>query len=120
MIVLDRGVFQVNDGEVVSIDVRATGAQTLFGVNFRIFDEDGLIQEQEPTLITMDKSQAHDPSFIQGARATDLSLLFNFNSNSGGRYDLTTTGDAGGESFDDFANQHSIMPAHILYTFHIV
>lgn len=120
MQVLSPGVFQVRDGEFVTIDVSATGAQTLFGVNYSIFGGGKPIQEGQPAQIKMDKSKAQDSSFIPGARATDLTLLFSFNSSSGGRYDLTVTGDSGGDSYDDFANQHGIIPAHIPYTFHIV
>lgn len=119
MQVLAPGVFQVINGEIIIIDVRRTGTQTLFGVNYSIFGGGGQMHEGHPVQIRMDKSKATGASFVPGARSAVLGLVFSFNSNNGGRYDLTLTGSDGG-SFDDFAEQAGNVPAGIPYTFHIV
>lgn len=112
------GVFEVKDGEVIKIDVRATG--TLFGVNHSINGAGAPLQQGQPLQLRMDKSAAQGASFIPNARSTDVLLLFNFSGDSGGRYDLTVTGDPGGDSFPDFAKQAGKLPKSTTYTFHIV
>ena len=121
MQILSPGVFRVTDGETVIVDVRATGNQTQFLVNYAIFDgtEGNRIHEGEPARIVMTKARATGPSTIPNARTTVLTLTFTFNSISGGSYELTVSGD-GPQTHPDFADQHGNIPAVIPYTFHIV
>ena len=121
MQILSPGVFQVTDGEVISVAVRAVGQQTNFGVNFAIFNgtEGGRILEGQPAQIPMTKARATGASFLPNARSTVLNLTFSFDSASGGSYDLTVSGD-GPQTHNDFADQHGNIPAEIPYTFHIV
>jgi hypothetical protein len=114
------GVFQVKDGEVITIDVKSTGTPTLFGVNYSIFGGGSPLQEGQPLKLTMDKSKAQGNSTIPNAKSTPLTLLFSFSSNSGGKYDWTVTGDVPGDSFPDFTRQAGNTPKATTYTFHIV
>jgi hypothetical protein len=120
MVTLTPGVFQVNDGEIVTIDVRSTGAPTLFGVNFSIFGGGTPLNEGQPLQIRMDKSRATGGSNIPNAKSTPLVLLFSFSSNNGGRYDWTVTGSNGGAPFQDFVRQAGSTAEAATYTFHIV
>ena len=113
------GEFQVTDGEVITVSARSTGAPTRFGVNYSIFGNGGPLQEGHPTQITMDKSMATGDSSVRNAMSTVLTLLFNFLSSGGSRYDVTLTGSNGG-SFDDFAEQTDDTPKSTPYLFHIV
>lgn len=112
--------FQVRDKEVITINVKSTGAATLFGVNHSIFGGGAPLQEGQPLQITMDKQKAQGDSTISNAKSTQLTLLFSFTSTSGGKYDLTMTGDPGGDTFTDFTRQAGSTPKAITYTFHIV
>jgi hypothetical protein len=114
------GAFQVRDGEILTIEVRSTGAQTLFGVNYSIFGGGAPIQEGQPLKLTMDKSKAQGNSTIPGAKSTPLTLLFSFSSTNGGKYDLKVSGDPGGDSYPDLAQQAGKGPKAITYTLHIV
>jgi len=117
---LTPGVFRVSDGEVVTIDVRSTGAPTLFGVNFSMFGGGMPLNEGMPHPLPMVKSQATGNSNIANARSAPLTLLFNFSSNSDGRYDWTLTGSNGGPPFRDFIRQTGSTAEATTYTFHIV
>ena len=112
------GVFQVRDGEAISIAVTATG--TLFGVNFSIDGAGRPLTEGQPLTLTMKKSDARGGSFIPNAKSIDAVLLFNFSGDSGGRYDLNVTGDPGSSVFKDFSKQSGKLPKSTTYTFHIV
>jgi hypothetical protein len=114
------GVFSVNDQEQITIDVRSSGAPTLFGVNFSIFGGGAPLQQNVPLVVVMDKKKAMGNSNIPNAKSTTLALLFSFTSNSGGSYDVTTTGSAGGTPFPDFVRQAGSTPDAIIYTFHII
>ncbi len=114
------GIFQVRDGEVITIDVKSTGAQTLFGVNYSVFGGGSPVIEGQPIKVTMDKSKAQGNSSIPGAKSTPLTLVFSFSSNSGGKYDLKVSGDAGGDTYTDFTQQAGKGPKAITYIFHIV
>ena len=116
---LDTGIFQVQDGETVSIDVRSTGTSTLFGVNCSIDGQAIPVVQGQPIRIHFDKSQAHGPSFIANAKSTNVTLLFSFTSQSGGKYELTFSGDGGGTA-SGIAEQVGNTPQAIVYTFHIV
>jgi len=120
MQILSPGVFKVSDGEVVTVDVKSTGAATLFGVNHSIFGAGTPLTAGQPLKITMDKSKATGTSFVPNAKSANLTLLFSFTSSSGGRYDLTTSGSDGGPAFPDQANQTGNTPEAIPYIFHIV
>jgi hypothetical protein len=117
---IKRGLFKVADGEEITINVRSTGAKTLFGVNCAVFDEDLIISEGQPLRVTMDKSLATGESNFPNARSTVLTLLFSFTSNQGGRYDWTVTGSEGGDPFTAFAEQDGNTPKAVNYVFHIV
>ncbi|HKX84340.1 MAG TPA: hypothetical protein VJL58_08975, partial [Pyrinomonadaceae bacterium] len=52
---IDPEVFKVSDGEVITIDVRRTGAQTLFGVNLTAFKRKGPLTEGQSLNLTMRK-----------------------------------------------------------------
>ena len=119
MIIIQPGFFRVTDGEVITFDIRSTGAPTLFGVNFSVFGSGSPVPQGQPLRVTMDKSRANGSSNIPNARSTTLTLLFSFSTNNGGRYDWTVTGSGGG-SFDDFARQAGSGPEAVTYTFHIV
>jgi hypothetical protein len=121
MKILDDGIFQVRDGEVVTLDIRSTGAETLFGVVYSIYAEaeQGIIPGGSPFRITMDITQAEGDSDIPNARSTVLALTFSFTSASGGRYDLTVRGRDKTPSYPDFAIQAGRGPTQIPYTFHI-
>jgi hypothetical protein len=117
---IQPGFFRVTDGEVITFDIKSTGAPLLFGVNFSGFDRGGPVTEGQPLTVTMDKSKANDNSNIPNAKSTTLTLLFSFSTNNGGRYDWTVTGSGGGDRFDDFARQAGSGPEAVTYTFHIV
>ena len=117
---LSPGIFQVSDGEVITIDVRSTGAPTLFGVNFSMFGAGMPLNEGQPLQLTMDKSRATGASNVPNAKSTPLTLLYSFSSNDGGRYDLTMTGSNGGAPFKDFIGQAGSTAEASTYTFHIV
>ncbi|HKO60474.1 MAG TPA: hypothetical protein VJV03_04885 [Pyrinomonadaceae bacterium] len=112
--------FQVRDKEVITINVKSTGTATLFGVNYSIFGAGTPLKEGQPLQITMDKQKAQGNSTIPNAKSTPLTLLFSFTSATGGKYELTMTGDAGGDSITDSTRQAGSSPKAILYTFHIV
>ena len=112
--------FQVRDKEVITINVKSTGTPTLFGVNFSIFGAGTPLKEGQPLQITMDKQKATGNSTIPNAKSTPLTLLFSFTSANGGKYDLTMSGDPGGDTFTDFTRQAGSTPKSITYTFHIV
>ena len=121
MQILDDGIFQVRDGEVVTINIESTGAETLFGVVFSIFAEaeEGRVTEGRPLRLRMDRSRAEGDSDIPNARSTVLALTFSFTSLSGGRYDLTVRGRTAAPAYSDFALQAGRGPTQIPYTFHI-
>jgi hypothetical protein len=119
MQVLGTGVFQVQDGETVSFDARSTGASTLFGVTCSLNGQTIPVVEGQPTRIRLDKSQANGGSFLPGGKSTNVTLQFSFTSQSGGRYDISLSGDAGGGSDSSFAEQVGNLPAVIVYLFHI-
>ena len=114
------GVFQVTNGETITIDAKSTGSQTLFGVTYSIFGGGSPVKEGQPIKITMDKTKAQGGSTVPNAKSTNLTLVFSFTSNSGGRYEWTMTGSGGGDPFDDFTDQAGKTPNTIFYTFHIV
>lgn len=117
---IKRGLFKVTDGEEITIDVRSTGAKTLFGVNCAVFREDLIVREGQPLTVRMDKSQATGESKFPNARSTRLTLLFSFSTNQGARYDWTVTGSQGGDPFTAFAEQDGKTPKSVTYVFHIV
>jgi hypothetical protein len=118
MRIIQPGFFRVTDGEVITFDIRSTGAPTLFGVNFSMLGTGFPIREGEPLIVRMEKNRATGSSNIPNARSTTVTLLFSFSSNNGGRYDWTVTGSEGGQ-FDDFARQAGSGPDAVTYTFHI-
>ena len=119
MEIIATGTFKVQDGETVSFDPRSTGAQTLFGVTCAQDGNTVPVVEGQPIRIRFDKSQATGASFIPNAKSTNVVLGFSFTSVSGGRYDVTITGDAGGTA-TSFANQVGNTMQSIVFVFHIV
>ena len=115
---LSTGIFKVSDGEVIEIDVRATG--TVFLVNHAKPGGGAPLKQGQPLRLTMDASQATGKSSIENAKSTTVTLLFSFSGDSGGRYDWTVTGSEGGEPFDSFVEQAGEGPESVRYRFHIV
>jgi hypothetical protein len=68
----------------------------------------------------MDKSKANGESNFPNAKSTNMTLLFSFTTNQGGRYDWTMTGSGGGDTFTAFTAQAGKLPKAVTYTFHIV
>jgi hypothetical protein len=115
------GVFQVNDGETITITIKVSdNSSTLFGVNYSIFGGGSPLKAGQPLQIKMDKSKAQGGSFIANAKSTNMTLLFSFSSDSGGKYDWTVSGDAGGNPYEDDIEQTGKTPEARFYTFHIV
>lgn len=114
------GVFQVTNGETITIDAKSTGSQTLFGVTYSIFGGGSPVKAGEPIKIVMDKSKAQGGSTVPDAKSTNLTLVFSFTSASDGKYEWTMSGSGGGEPFSDFADQAGTTPSTTFYTFHIV
>lgn len=118
---ISSGIFRVVDGEVITIEVRKTGAQTLFGVNHKAFSSKGPLTEGQPLTVTMDKDELdEDSTEVEGAKVTTITLLFSFNSNKDGRYDFTMKGSKGGDPINGFSRQAGSGPKAITFTFHVV
>jgi hypothetical protein len=119
MQIISPGVFRAQDKETITIDTKATGTLSL--INASIYGGTKVpVTTGKPIVIKLDKSKANHGSFVPNAKSTDLTLLFSFSGDNGGRYDLTTTGDPGGDSFPDFVDQAGNTPETTTYTFHIV
>lgn len=96
MTILPSGAIRVRHGEVITLDIRSTGAQTNFGVSYSLTGAHGLIKAGAPFPITLDWNLATGASDIPGARSNVLVLTFNFTSSDGGQYDYTLSGEPGG------------------------
>jgi hypothetical protein len=96
MNLLPSGALQVNDGEVITLTIRSTGADTNFGVVFSLTGDHGTIPANTPFPITLDWANATGASDIPGARSNVLVLTFSFTSADGGQYDYTLAGDPSG------------------------
>jgi hypothetical protein len=96
MTILPSGALRVKDGEVITLTIDATGAQTNFGVVYSMTGEHGVIPSSAPFPITLNWDQATGDSDIPGARSNVLVLTFNFDSADGGQYDYTLAGDPSG------------------------
>ena len=97
MKVLPSGALQAKHGEVITLDIKSTGATTNFGVVYSMTGAHGSIPEGAPFPITLDWNEATGASDIPGARTNVLVLTFNFTSVSGGKYDYTLSGEASGD-----------------------
>jgi hypothetical protein len=118
---LPSGAFLADDGEILTLDIASTGAQTLFGVNFSLGGSGSAIPQGQPFQITLDKSKATGGSDIPGARSTVLTLTFSFSSKQGGRYEYTMSGDpAGDPPLNRRAVQAGKLPTVNTFIFHIV
>lgn len=119
MQILSPGAFQTRDGETITIVTKAAGTLSL--ITASIYNGVTVpVTQGKPIVIKLDKSKANHGSFVPNAKSTDLTLLFTFSGANGGRYDLTTTGDPGGDSYPDFVDQAGNTPEKTTYTFHIV
>jgi len=96
MTILPSGAIQVRHGEVITLTIRSTGADTNFGVTFALDGSSGVIPGPAPFPITLDWNVATGASDIPGARTNVLGLTFSFTSLSGGQYDYTLAGDPSG------------------------
>lgn len=105
MIETPNGAYIAKDGEVLSLDIRSTGASTLFGVNYSLGGNGSPIPEGQPFPITLRKSAATGESDIPGARSTVLTLTFSYQSANAGDYHYTITSDAGDPSISADAPQ---------------
>ena len=117
---IDPDVFKVSDGEVITIDVRKTGAQTLFGVNHTAFKRKGPLTEGQPLNITMSKDdEMEDSTEFSNAKFTTITLTFSFNTKKGGQYDWTMTGSKGG-TFQGISRQAGSLAKAVTFFIHIV
>jgi hypothetical protein len=118
---LPSGALQAKDGEVLTLDIKSTGAQTLFGVVFSLGGSGSSIPEGAPFQITLDKSKATGGSDIPGAKSTVLTLTFNFTSAQGGKYEYTMAGAPEGDPpLKRKAVQAGKLPTVNNFIFHIV
>lgn len=118
---LPSGALQVNHGETITLNVRSTGTETLFGVVYSFLDGGAPIPEGAPFPITMDWNKATGASDIPGARSDELILTFNFSSKKGGQYDYTLTGAPGGDPpLVKRAVQAGKLPTVNNFNFHIL
>jgi hypothetical protein len=118
---ISSGIFEVVDKEVITIDVRKTGAQTLFGVNHTAFSSKGPLTEGDSLQVTMKKDEVtEDSTEVLNAKVTTITLVFSFNSQKDGRYDWTMKGSKGGAPVEGFSRQAGSTPKAITFTFHIV
>jgi len=116
-----NGAYIAKDGEVLSLDIRSTGASTLFGVNYRLKGGGGSpIPEGSPFAITLKKSEATGGSDIPNAKSTVLSLTFNYTSPKGGKYHYTITGDPADPPINADAPQAGALPTEHNLIIHIV
>lgn len=118
---IDPDVFKVSDNEVITIDVRKTGAQTLFGVNHTTFTKEGPLTEGQPLKITMSKDEdMEDSTEFPNAKFTTVTLVFSFDSKKGGQYDWTMTGSNGGAPAQGISRQAGSLAKAVTFFFHIV
>jgi hypothetical protein len=116
---LSPGTFQGNDGEVITIDVQSTGAPTQFGVRASR-DSQPLPINGHTITFALNKNAAPGSSFLPNAKSSVVTLAFAFTSQSGGKYEASISGSAGGGVFKVFANQVGNMPEAVNLVFHIV
>jgi len=115
------GVFKVSDKETITIDVRKTGAQTLFGVTHIAFNSQGPLTEGQPLQVKMLKDEIDDVSTeIPGAKFTTITLGFSFNTKKDGRYDWTMKGSKGGDPVPGFSRQAGGTMKSVTFSFHVV
>lgn len=107
---LPNGVFTVVDGEVITIDVRATGTEFL--VNHSKPGGGTPLIKNQPLVLTMNESQATGTP-----KSTTVTLVFSFSDDSGGRYDWTVSGSEGGLPFEDFVEQAGEGPESVRFRF---
>lgn len=96
MRILPSGALEVKDGEIITLTVNSTGAETDFGVVFSLTGQHGRVPSATPFPITLNWKDATGPSDIPGARSNSLVLTFSFTSDDGGQYDYTLAGDPSG------------------------
>jgi hypothetical protein len=117
---IDPEVFKVSDGEVITIDVRKTGAQTLFGVSHTAFKHSGPLTDGEPLNITMSKDdEMEDSTEFSNGKFTTITLTFSFNTQQGGQYDWTMSGSQGG-TFQGISRQAGGLAKSVTFFIHIV
>jgi hypothetical protein len=117
---LPNGAYKAKDGEVLSLDIKSTGAPTLFGVNYSLGGHGSPIPEGKPFPITLKKSDAVGGSDIPGAKSTVLTLAFSFSTPTGGKYHYTITGDAADPPISADATQAGAIPTVDNFIIHIV
>lgn len=121
MTILPSGAIKVKHGEVITLTIRSTGAETNFGVAFALTGSSGVIPGPAPFPITLDWNVATGASDIPGAKTNTLVLTFNFTSLSGGQYDYTLAGDpAGVAPLQRRAVQAGTLPTVNDFIFHIL
>jgi hypothetical protein len=117
---LPSGALLVRDKEVITLDIKSTGATTLFGVNYSLSGSGSQIPEGKPFPITLDWSQATGGSDIPGARSAVMILAFSFTSLKGGKYEYTMSGDPDGiPPLKRRASQAGSTPTVNNFIFHI-
>ena len=117
---LPSGAYLAKDGEVLTLDIKATGAQTLFGVNYSLGGTGAPITAPGAlTQITLVKNDATGGSDIPNAKSTVLVLTFNFDSGQGGNYSYTITGASGDPPIKSDAPQAGGAPTVHNFIIHI-
>lgn len=118
---LPSGAYLARNSEILTLDVRSTGAQTLFGVNYSLGGSGSPITSSGTlTPITLDKSKATGNSDIPNAKSTVLVLTFSYNSPNGGSYNYTITGASGDPPIKADAPQAGALPTVHNFIIHIV
>lgn len=117
---LPNGAYRAKDGEVLSLDIRSTGASTLFGVTYSLGGSGTPIPEGSSFAIALKKSAATGGSDIPGAKSTVLTLAFHFTSPTGGKYHYTIMGDPADPSITADAAQAGALPTVDNFIIHIV
>lgn len=117
---LPNGAYRAKDGEVLTLDIKSTGASTLFGANYSLGGSGSPIPEGQPFTITLRKSAASGGSDISNAKSTVLTLSFSYTSPKGGKYHYTITGDPADPPISADAPQAGAAPTVHNLIIHIV
>lgn len=117
---LPNGAYRAKDGEELTLDIKSTGASTLFGVTYSLGGSGSPIPEGSPFAITLKKSAATGGSDIPDAKSTVLTLAFHYTSPKGGKYHYTIKSDSGDPPIGADANQAGALATVDSFIIHIV
>jgi hypothetical protein len=100
-----------NDGEQITIDVKATGTKRL--VSFTLNGQTTSLPTTGPAQVRFVLRKQNSPVI--------LSMLFTFSESEGGNYDLTASGSFGGQIAHHSVTQFSGIPGDsIFFTIHVI